>query len=336
MEFKLLLVLCFNIGLICSQKTKPIGSKPIAVTTAAKTPATSTSPVTNGTGGPKFDLAALQKLLATFQMMQGAQGGNTAPSSSLPGVSSMPMPSANQISRKSNINANSLYQPELMNTNVPYMGNSLQQSRFQNQFLGGQFAPNVNVYRTNNHISSFEQMRLTRSYNLDEEQKFKILEEHNKFRSDVVQKRGTGAMNVLRWSEKLAAQASLEVMNCSYVNQGRGASLASVYEKYTGSSLVSEFMSRWSDEKNRFSLGENCSIQQTCRYSQAVWANTKQVGCAVQYCGDMSFIACSYSPVGNTVNQIAFSPSRGGICSACTTPPNMPVRCNSDHLCEWY
>ncbi|XP_050403839.1 SCP domain-containing protein 1 isoform X2 [Patella vulgata] len=136
-------------------------------------------------------------------------------------------------------------------------------------------------------------------------------------------------MNVVRWNETLAERAAAEINSCLYFNKGNGAIYAMIYEKYTGTSLISEAVGRWADEKNKFRLSVPCTDVKACRYSQIVWAETREVGCARQTCNDMSMVACMYDPPGNVIGEQAYKPGRA--CSRCAPGS----RCNTDNLCEW-
>ncbi|XP_050403840.1 uncharacterized protein LOC126819691 isoform X3 [Patella vulgata] len=177
------------------------------------------------------------------------------------------------------------------------------------------------------HLSYFQKRSsLSDSFGLSSDEKFIILKEFNQLRQDSDTTRN---MNVLRWNETLAERAAAEINSCLYFNKGNGAIYAMIYEKYTGTSLISEAVGRWADEKNKFRLSVPCTDVKACRYSQIVWAETREVGCARQTCNDMSMVACMYDPPGNVIGEQAYKPGRA--CSRCAPGS----RCNTDNLCEW-
>lgn len=57
---------------------------------------------------------------------------------------------------------------------------------------------------------------------------------------------------------------------------------------------------RWYDyQRNRCTRGKQCY-----HYTQVVWRQTKEVGCAVKVCKDLSQVwVCNYNPPGNYVGQ---------------------------------
>ena len=62
----------------------------------------------------------------------------------------------------------------------------------------------------------------------------------------------------------------------------------------------------WTDEEKWFNYKTNsCQPGQQCgHYTQVVWRETSEVGCAVKYCGDQSQNwVCSYNPPGNYVGK---------------------------------
>ena len=60
----------------------------------------------------------------------------------------------------------------------------------------------------------------------------------------------------------------------------------------------------WGSEIKDYNYADNSCSGVCGHYTQLVWKDTKEVGCAMSVCGDNSQIwVCSYSPPGNVVGQ---------------------------------
>jgi pathogenesis-related protein 1 len=65
---------------------------------------------------------------------------------------------------------------------------------------------------------------------------------------------------------------------------------------------IKDVVKAWTDEEKWYNYKNNsCRPGAQCgHYTQAVWKNTTEVGCAMQVCGDKSQTwVCSYNPPGN-------------------------------------
>lgn len=123
----------------------------------------------------------------------------------------------------------------------------------------------------------------------------------------------------LRWSEKLA-KYSQQWAN----NLGRGSACKMYHRSGTpeyGENLfrssaiiwsdgkrevspvtIKTVVKSWADEEKWYNYQQNrCRSDRQCgHYTQVVWRNTKEVGCALQVCPDKSQTwVCSYHPAGN-------------------------------------
>ncbi|MBU2537628.1 MAG: SCP-like extracellular [Proteobacteria bacterium] len=151
-----------------------------------------------------------------------------------------------------------------------------------------------------------------------------MLQEHNTLRAAV----GTP---VLRWSDALARQASTWadelkktgcVMQHSRANLGENIYWASAWKTTTRNKskntlqtiltlqpiTEAHVISSWAVEQPWYSQASNtCNAPpgKSCgHYTQIVWQNTKEVGCARAVCDDKSQVwVCNYSPAGNVVGQ---------------------------------
>ncbi len=69
---------------------------------------------------------------------------------------------------------------------------------------------------------------------------------------------------------------------------------------------IEDVVKVWTDEERWYNYKNNsCQPGQQCgHYTQIVWRETTEVGCAVKYCGDQSQNwVCSYNPPGNYVGK---------------------------------
>jgi len=69
---------------------------------------------------------------------------------------------------------------------------------------------------------------------------------------------------------------------------------------------IKEVVKAWTDEERWYNYKTNrCQPGKKCgHYTQAVWKNTKEVGCAMKVCADKSQTwVCSYNPAGNYVGM---------------------------------
>ena len=65
---------------------------------------------------------------------------------------------------------------------------------------------------------------------------------------------------------------------------------------------IKKVVKAWTDEEKWYDYNSNsCQPGQQCgHYTQAVWKDTTEVGCAMQICNDKSQVwVCSYNPPGN-------------------------------------
>jgi uncharacterized protein YkwD len=122
------------------------------------------------------------------------------------------------------------------------------------------------------------------------------LDAHNEARSRY------GA-NPLLWSKTLAQYAQQVVDTCvfQHSNGQYGENLA------IGTRLSCEqAVDLWVDEEGAYPPGGVPGFSQaTGHFSQVVWKDTLQVGCAFKRCPNGNFVACSYNPPGNYIGQFA-------------------------------
>ncbi|XCN72633.1 MAG: CAP domain-containing protein [Candidatus Electrothrix aestuarii] len=138
-----------------------------------------------------------------------------------------------------------------------------------------------------------------------------ITAEHNRWRSQV-------GVPELRWSDKLANAAqdwadTLKEKGCGFYhsNNGYGENLfmSSARIRSDGTREVMDVkpqdaVDSWGNESRDYNYAENSCSGVCGHYTQVVWKETQEVGCAKTVCDDKSQVwVCSYAPAGNRIGK---------------------------------
>lgn len=135
-----------------------------------------------------------------------------------------------------------------------------------------------------------------------------LLALHNKAREDV-------GVSPLRWSESLAIYAQqwadhLAATSCRMEHRPRSGK----WKQQHGENLligtvgyhgVADAVEAWENEKIYYH-GQALNVSNwhaSGHYTQVVWMNTKEIGCAKSECGDRVIVVCNYDPPGNVMGQ---------------------------------
>ncbi|XP_010722535.1 peptidase inhibitor 16 isoform X2 [Meleagris gallopavo] len=173
------------------------------------------------------------------------------------------------------------------------------------------------------------------SWSLTDEEKRIILDEHNKYRSQV----SPPAVDMLKmsWDTELEAFAQAYAEKCIWDhNKERGRRGENLFAM--APMLDLEFaVEDWNAEEKFYNLTTStCVSGQMCgHYTQVVWASTHRIGCGSKFCEkiegieteDMYLLVCNYYPPGNMKGRKPYR--EGPSCSQC---PEDRVCVNS--LCE--
>ena len=143
----------------------------------------------------------------------------------------------------------------------------------------------------------------------------RIVEAHN------VERRRVGTKPLL-WSARLAADAKIWADHLARTNnfehapekagaapQGENLWMGTVHS-YSPEDMVGG----WIEEKAQFKLGLFPKVstsgdwQDVGHYTQLIWHNTTEVGCALAANRNDEFLVCRYSPAGNWMGQSPVGP----------------------------
>ncbi len=129
-----------------------------------------------------------------------------------------------------------------------------------------------------------------------------LLDAHNRWREDV-------GVSPLSWSEEAARQAQswaerLASRGCAMEHsQSRDFGENIAWGNTPGSpELVVEL---WAQERDDYDYATNtCTPGKMCgHYTQLVWRDTREVGCAVAACEGGEVWVCNYTPPGNWIGE---------------------------------
>jgi len=144
--------------------------------------------------------------------------------------------------------------------------------------------------------------------NLTVQQVQQLIRLHNEARADV------GVMPVI-WSKKLAIYAqewadSLASMDCDLRHRPRSGKWKQEYGEnlFMGTSGyygLADAVKSWESEKVYYHGEEinSSNYHDSGHYTQIVWKNTEQIGCAKAECNGNLIVVCNYNPPGNVLGQ---------------------------------
>lgn len=121
----------------------------------------------------------------------------------------------------------------------------------------------------------------------------------------------------LRWSDELERDAAVwanvlartETMRHSLVQERRGRG-ENLWMGTAGYFEASQMIAHFVDEKQYFRPGRFPEVSRTGNwgdvghYTQIVWADTREVGCATARSPRYEYLVCRYWPAGNVLGQV--------------------------------
>ena len=136
-----------------------------------------------------------------------------------------------------------------------------------------------------------------------------VLDTHNRERAGV-------GVPALVWSDKLAADAAAWAAHLAKLGHPQHATPEershegeSLWAGTAGAYTPEEMVGGWIAEKSSFVYGTFPGVVKSGdwhgvgHYTQVVWRNTREVGCAKASMGTMDLVVCRYSPAGNLVGE---------------------------------
>lgn len=163
---------------------------------------------------------------------------------------------------------------------------------------------------------------------LSTSEKNEIVDAHNDFRRNVIPKAAN--MRKMEWSKCLANVAARYLKSCPGLRHNPNRSGKCIDRRYVGENLywhsrgignLTRAISLFNQEKNDYNYyTSSCTSGKQCgHYTQVVWADTNEIGCAVCKRCDRSgeILLCNYGPGGNYRGQKPYV--RGKPCSRCNS-----------------
>jgi hypothetical protein len=153
---------------------------------------------------------------------------------------------------------------------------------------------------------------------LNSNEKQEILAAQNRYRAEV-------NVTALNWSENLSRQAQEcadynaanflpqgRQKHCQKSGSGQNIALATTSLHRT----LAQMVDQWGEEKRNFINGEYPSVSATgspgavSHYTQIIWQETQEVGCAKANSSGYEILVCDYSPQGNINGTTVYAPLR--------------------------
>lgn len=145
---------------------------------------------------------------------------------------------------------------------------------------------------------------------LSQEQKNELLAAQNKDRAAV-------GVAPLVWSDRLATSAQAWVTHLAQrgggmVHSGATQTGENIAMWTAGRASLTHLVSLWGEERKHFIHAPFPHVSRTGNwsdvghYTQIVWRNTREVGCALATGGGRDYLVCQYYPQGNITGEKAF------------------------------
>jgi len=123
-----------------------------------------------------------------------------------------------------------------------------------------------------------------------------MLASHNAYRSK-------HCVPPLTWSAQLAASAQQWANGCTFSHQAKSGYGENLFWGTAGAYSSKDAVANWYGEIAAYNFAAPGFGQKTGHFTQVVWRNSKQLGCAMASCGGKDYWVCRYSPPGNVAGQ---------------------------------
>ena len=185
----------------------------------------------------------------------------------------------------------------------------------------------ISLMLTLNHVVVHSELYGKAQLTLTNGEISEIVNTHNELRAS----KGASDMEMMTWNESLARAAldwgwfcdtnkdKLPLPNTSFTEYGQHYYVMNDYNPD-----AYQIIKRWIDEKDSYTYDTlGCNRNRKCEYySQAVWATSREIGCARFLCQklspgyyDVEILICNYLPAGNEQGQKPYK--KGPPCSQC-------------------
>jgi uncharacterized protein YkwD len=132
-----------------------------------------------------------------------------------------------------------------------------------------------------------------------------ILAAHNATRASV----GVAPM---RWNDSLESLAGGFIADCQFAHSTSQQRSNTAGFQYIGENLYQsggfqptgmQINEAWASEESDYDYGSNSCSGVCGHYTQIVWEDSTDLGCAMKQCGNGYLVSCEYGPGGNIIGQ---------------------------------
>lgn len=145
----------------------------------------------------------------------------------------------------------------------------------------------------------------------DESFSGEIVAAHNKYRTELgiegLKWSDVLAAHAKKWADHLASKGGRTLMHAPASERGNEGE--NLWMGSAGYYSLTQMVDGWGAEKKYFVYGTFPNVSRTGNwadvghYTQVIWKDTKEVGCAKSAAGGYEILVCRYSPPGNFMSR---------------------------------